>query len=131
MTTTALLGIGTATSVGSTIAQVRNLKGPGLDRAAINITNNGSTVQEFLPGVLDPGKASFELIYSSGGANFSSVFGGITGGTVQSTSFTFSDGSALAGSAFFTKVDVKEETLNVIMADCELKMTGAWTFTAG
>jgi hypothetical protein len=136
MSSTAFIGLGTTIGFSTTqggsytnLAEVYDLKGPGLSVTDVDITNNNSPsyFKEFIPGLIDAGKVSGKLIFTSGG--LSTLFA-LIGQTSYYWRVTFPEGSIFAFYGFLCKLEMDEKTGDKIEADFEIKLTGNVQYTA-
>lgn len=85
-------------AVYTTVAQVRDISGPSMQRDTVEVTNRDSSGQakEYLAGLLDNGEVTFDLVYDPDQTTHSaSASGGLitllAAGTLNNFRVTFAD----------------------------------------
>jgi hypothetical protein len=139
MASDATVGYGSVLSTSATqggtytdIAQTVDLTGPEPEVGEINITNNDSpdNTKEYLPGMIEPGEMSFEVIYSSAQAeDLYTMFGD---GLVHWFKETYPDGGSWTFpgflNAFGSEAPTEDEAIRNTVG---IKLTGKPVFAAG
>jgi predicted secreted protein len=119
------------------IAQVRDIKGPGMTSKPIDVSTRDSPgkFMEFIAGMRDGGEVTFDLVFDPDLASHSlSVAGGLgsafTLGTVDVYTITFSDvvPTVATFSALVIKYEPKAPYNDALTADVTLKVTGLLTY---
>ena len=118
-----------------TVGQVRDVTGPGLQQAAVEVTaRDSSKWREFRGGLRDGGEVTFDMLYDPALATHAAgsapgLVNLLTTGTLRSFRLTFSDGVRTATfSALVTAFTPKSPLGDAMTADCTLKVSGAVTF---
>jgi|SRR6185369_8462708 len=133
------LGNGASPEVFTTIANVGDLSGPGLQATVVDVTSHSTGVpwREKITTLLDGGDLSVPLYFipsDTGHKQLLSIFtekNGTTNG-LRNYKLVFPDGAATtyAFSAYISKFSLKEPVAGVIEAAVTFTLTGQPTFPA-
>lgn len=130
------IGDGGATESFTTIAEVKDITGPGLEQAANEVTSHGSTNgwREFIGGLKDGGEVTFEVNFVPTGATHDETTGLIaelTGGTVTNYQVVWPDSGSTTWqfAALCTAFEPGAPVDGVLMASVTLKISGEPTIT--
>lgn len=119
------------------IAQMRDVSGPSLDVDAIETSNTDSAgrTAEFIPGFINGGEVSFDLVYAK--AQATAIKADIDAGTVARYQVELPDrtntsgvGSTFAFDGFPTKMGSEAPYKDVVTSAVTYKVAGAITYTA-
>jgi len=137
--TSAISSFGTLLKIGdglspesfTTIAEVTDISGPGLELDAIEATSHSSTggYKEFIGGLLDGGEVSFEISFIPTNATHSYTSGliyALRNRTVRNFQLVFPNVGATtwAFAALVTGFEPKEPVDDKLSASVTLKITG-------
>lgn len=119
------------------IGQIRDISGPSFQQTSIDISNRSSRIRQFVPGMLDNGEVTFDVVFDPDLATHSpSATGGLitelTAGNLNSYRIAFADASpanVASFSGFVTKLTSKEPQNDAMVADITLKIAGAITWS--
>jgi predicted secreted protein len=122
----------TPTEAFTTIAMVKDIKGPGRSLGTEEVTNQSSTAAEFVAGVPDSGEVAFDMNYDPADTGHQGLITDMTSRTLRNFKIVFPDtGSAeYAFAAFVTKFETDMKVKGALTASVTLKISGAVTFTA-
>jgi len=125
--------VGTATSY-TTIAQIRDVRGPNIDVTDINISNADSPGDwmEYLPGMKDGGEITFDVVYKP--ATGTTIHGLVaqTGNTWQVTlpDNGTATGSTIRCGGYLKSLGNDVPYNDAITNSATIKVSGGVTFTA-
>jgi predicted secreted protein len=138
--TSALSSFGTLLKIGdggnptetfTTIAEVKDIKGPGLELSTEEVTNHSSTGgwKEYVATLLDAGEVSFDMNFIPTSATQSQTSGlvkDMKNKTLRNFKLVFPDNgnTTWSFSAYVTKFEVDEPVEGILGASCTLKITG-------
>lgn len=136
MTTAATRGFGTLLKRnGTTVAEARDITGPGMSRETVDVTTHDSTGgwREYIAGALSGGEVSFDCNFLPANATQSYAAGLIkdmVDGTLQTFTLQYTDtGTTTASfSAFVTAFTPKAPVEGLLSASVTLKISGAVSF---
>lgn len=131
-----ILAVESATpGIYTTIAQVRDVTGPGLQQAAVEVTaRDSSKWREFRGGLRDGGEVTFDMLYDPTVATHAAtpapgLVNLLTTGTARNFRLTFANATNTATfSALVTAFTPKSPLGDAMTADVTLKVSGAVTF---
>lgn len=130
MASTGLHGHGTTLSIGGTaVGQIVSIAGPNQSRDSIDISNMGSTGKwrEFIPGMIDPGEATAEVIYD--GTTVASLLAAQLTATANTILVTFPDAGTWQCAGFITALGHEIPFDDSIKQSVGFKFTGQATAT--
>jgi hypothetical protein len=113
---------------GTAVGQVTKIEISGYQASEIKIDNLGSTTLDTRPGLVDAGSIKASIQFDP--ANQASLNASLVAGTVETWLVQFPDGASttFACSGWIKSLSVSGlEVDAVIMAELEIKLTGAWT----
>lgn len=130
-------------SVWTTVAQIRDLAGPGAESDQIEATHRGSggtinRYRRYVAGMLDGGEVSFDIVFDPDHASHDPVTTGsmynlVETGEVNNFRTTFpgagSNVTIATFAAFVSNFEIGSPLEDVLSADITLKITGAITWT--
>ena len=126
--------IGDGSSNYTTIAECRNISGPQLTLATINVTSHDSTAafMEYIGGLRDPGKVTFDVNWIPSGATqgfstglLKAGFGGTKAAKTQfQIVFTDSATTTWTFLGFVTKLAPSASETAELKASIEIQITG-------
>lgn len=133
-----LLQIGdgaTPTEGFTTIAEVRDISGPGLELGTEDVTSHSSTWREFVTTVLGGGEVSFDINFTPLGATHRNASGGLlyqmTQKTLRNWRIQWPDGSStrwvLPG--YLVAFEPSAPVEGVLSASVTIRISGAPTLT--
>lgn len=131
---------GATLAVGGTptaVAQVKDFAWSGLGVSSNEATTHDSSSgwAEYVPGVLEPGEITFDVVWDADNTTHDDASGGIYGmlaaKTVDTWTMTMTDTTptTLAASGFITNLDLPFPVDGVSEGSVTVKMTGAPTWT--
>lgn len=125
-------GDGAGIEVFTTIALVKDIKGPGRSLGTEETTHQASTSAEYVAGVPDAGEISFDMDYDPSDTQQQGLVTDMTGRTLRNFKVIFPDAGAAeyAFAAFVTKFETDMKVKGALTASVTLKISGAITFTA-
>lgn len=125
------IGDGAGSEVFTTIAEVKNISGPGLKLNTVEATNHDSPnkTMEVIAGLIDPGEVSFDINYQPTAATHNVTTGlirDLKNRTKRNFQLVFPDSGSTtwAFAAFVTEFNPQEPVNNVLNAQVKLKITG-------
>lgn len=117
----------------TTIAQVRDIGGPGLSMDTLDVTTHDSTDawREFVGGLKDGGEVSLELVWDPDNASQTLLRTDLDGRTVSTWSITFVDPTpaVVTFSALVTQFEPSANVEDELTVSATLKVTGEPVFT--
>lgn len=130
-----LMKIGDGSSVYTTIAEVKNLSGPQLVVAAVDVTSHDSAAQfrEYIAGLRDGGKVTFDVNWIPSGATqgfttglLSSGFGSTKANSAQQFQIVFPDSATTTWTfvGIVTKFAPSAGVDKELMASIEIQISG-------
>jgi predicted secreted protein len=126
--TTGYHGHGTTFSIGGTsVGQIVSISGPNLSRDSIDISNMGSTNKwkEFLPGMLDAGECTIELIYD--GTTVATLLAAQLTASASTMVVTYPDNGTWSAAGFITSLGHSVSFDDAVKQSVGVKFTGAGT----
>ena len=128
MASQGIIGFGSTFSIGgNTIAEITNITPMSASGVAADTTSMDSTdaAKTFIPGTIDYGSVSFEMIFD--GPELNTLQG--LWRTVSACVITLSDGATFTFDGFLVGLSVISAFDDAVRASVEIKITGAVTFT--
>lgn len=127
-----LMGNGATPEVFVDIAELRDIKGPGVELGTVEVTHHLSTdaTREHRPTLKDLTEVSFDIAFVPNGPTHDLSTGLMSlwkNRTKSNYRLTFTSGRIWQMAAYVTKMDFSHELENVHMASVTLKPTGAIT----
>ena len=139
--TSAVLAQGTLMKIGdgagnyTTIAEVKNLAGPALSQAAVDVTNHDSANQfrEYIAGLRDGGKVTFDVNWIPSNATqgfttglLKAGFGGAKGASAQQFRIVFPDAATTTWTftGIVTKLAPSSGVDKELVASIEIQVSG-------
>lgn len=117
----------------TTIAQVRDITGPGLSLDTLDVTTHDSTDawREFVGGLKDGGEVSLELVWDPDNASQTLLRTDLDGRTISSWSITFVDPTpaVVTFNALVTAFDPSAPVEDELTVSATLKVTGEPVFS--
>ena len=118
------------------VAQVRDVTGPTMQQAAVEVTTrDGNKWRQFTGGLRDGGEVTFELVYDPDLATHAAgaapgLVNLLTTGTSRSFRLAFSDTTPATATftALVTTFTPKAPLADAMLADCTIKVSGAVTW---
>lgn len=132
-------------SVWTTIAQVRDISGPGLASEQIEVSHRQSRYRRYVAGMLDGGEVTFQIVFDPDHASHdptltNSMFAYAVSGDTAPFRITFpgavgvvEDGNTIASfAAFVANFEISSPLEDGLLADLTLKISGdiTWAHTA-
>lgn len=117
----------------TTIAQVRDITGPGLSLDTIDVTTHDSTDawREFIAGLKDGGEVSLDIVFDPDNASQTNFRTDLDARTINTWSITLTDSSPaiITFSALVTEFEPSMAVEDELSASVTLKITGepVWT----
>lgn len=111
------------TSTWTEITSILNLDSPPGEVDSLKATVLASTAHEYLPGLVDPGELSAEIIYT---ATQYQVINGLRGSVVP-WKIVFKDGMDVTFSGFVSSCECKFDPEELQTVSFKVKVTGALT----
>lgn len=109
------------------IAQVTEIKGPGMERDSIETTNLTSTAKRFRAGLLDGGEITYTIQYDPADSTHAAIWTALGSGATEAWTLTLADagGAVFAFNAFITKFEPDGmQTDENVTAELTLKLDG-------
>ena len=117
----------------TTIAQVRDIGGPGISMDTIDVTTHDSTDawREFIAGLKDGGEVSLDLVYDPDNASQTLLRTDLDARTVNSYSITLTDitPAIITFDCLVTAFEPSASVENELALSASLKITGEPVFT--
>ena len=120
----------TLTIDGTSIGEMLDFEGPGMEAEEHEVTNHGSTdgVEEIILGIRRWQPMKFEVNYVPSSAGHAKLVSMNVNRTIGAASLTWPDGTTTwAGNCFVKSFMPKAPVNGVFTADVEIKPTGVWT----
>lgn len=125
----------TISAVLTDIAGVRNLTGPAMSQAVIDVSSRDNVWDEFVAGLRSGGEVTMDVVYDPDTPTHSGTTAGgfmkdLAAGNVTAYKLFFADTSpfTIAFSALVTKVTLKAPFKDLQSADVTFRITGTPTF---
>lgn len=116
------------------IAGVRDISGPSAGLSTVDATAHDSANRwrEFVPGLLDGGEVSFEIVYDPGAATHTTLSGALTGATEESFELVLQDTSSTKYefSGYVTGFETGNPVEGYLSANVTIKVSGEIDFDA-
>ena len=127
------LGDGADPEVFTTIAEVKDITGPGLEADTIEVTNHSSpgAWREYIAGLLDAGEVTFDVNYLPGDATHDATTGlqaNLLARSVDSYRLTWPTADTVTFPAFVTGFETGAPVDDALSASVTLKVAGEPTF---
>lgn len=115
------------------VAEVKEVSGPGLSRATVEVTNHASpsAAREYIAGLIDAGEITLGLSWLPGNTQHSQILTDFTNGTLRNVKITLpsSAGSKVwTAAVIFTKYDPSYQIDGVLGLQVTMKVSGMPTF---
>ena len=132
------IGNGSTAETFTTIAQVRNITGPGLSAEVIDVTSHDTSgnYREVLPSFLDPGEFNLEILFDPGTATHAStVANGLLNLWKNRTKRNFrivfpsTANKTWQFAGYVTSFAVQAPYDGALSADCTISPTGAYVWS--
>lgn len=121
------------TEIFSTVAEVKNLSGPNMAAAVIDVTNMDSqnNTREFITSLVDPGEMSFTLNFLPGNVGQQDIINDLKNRTRRNYQLVWTDSANTTWNfaGLVTSFQPSSATEESLMASVTIKVTGFPTWT--